>query len=280
MGNIPRRTQLYVPGNSRKFIENSSKLSCDSVILDFEDSVPYDQKDEARRLTLEAIESLDFACGEVCARINALKTTDGEKDIAYVSKVEQIDTLIVSKSEEPLGGVYNQTGKNLIPLIETPKGFLNLEDIIRSEGVVAVAWAAADLAALTDASISAYEGNPHILTTLSLAAHAYGLDAIDKVYFDIENMDGLLGEAMMSRRFGFSGKQIIHPDHIAPVQKIYSPSEEEISWAREVIGLLGKNNNDNRGALRMNGKLVDQVHIRIAEKILSKADSERKNKNQ
>ncbi len=268
---IPRRTQLYVPGNNRKFLEKASGLSVDSLIFDLEDSVPYPEKANARKLIREYMGNAEFKSKETCVRINSLSDPEGEKDIEFLSSLDGIDTIVVSKAENRLDRIHRTTGKQLIPLIESPVGMINMEETARSEGVAALAWAAGDLAALTDARVSAYERNPYILTSISLVAHAYGVEAIDKVYFEVDNIRGLLEEASVSRKYGFTGKQIIHPTHIEPVQKVFSPDEEEIRWAEKVISALGEKTAGKRGAVRLNGNLIDLVHVRMAERILGRA---------
>lgn len=263
-----RRCQLYVPGNNDRMVRKASGLSVDSIIFDLEDAVPTGEKQKARDMLQRLLEELEFRAPETCVRINSLSTGYSQADLQWLSGIDEIDTVIVPKTEHDTSDIHRSTGKRVIPLIETPKGFVNLEKIALSEGTAALAWAGGDLAFLTGGDISAYERNPYILTAMALVSGAYGLECIDKVYFDIGNIDGLVSEASNSRKYGFAGKQVIHPSHIEPVIRVYSPNEEQLRWARDVMDAYRKSENLGVGAIRMNGELVDSVHVRMAERIL------------
>lgn len=276
-----RRAQIYVPGNSIKMIQKSSDFNADSIIFDLEDAVPKNEKNAALRLLIQNLDGLDFKCREICVRINSLPLSKISGELEKISKIDTVDTLVIPKAESSLDEIYHLTGKNTIPLIETPKGLIGIEEIVRSEGVCAVTWGAADLSFSVGGEISAYERNSYVMTKLVMTAGAYGLDAIDKVYFAINNIEGLIEEASLAKSYGYSGKQVIHPAHLEAVEKIFSPSDGQLNWARRVLDAFKEEGNAKKGAVSLNSQLIDQAHVRMAEKILQlnnyieEADKER-----
>lgn len=263
-----RRVQLYVPGNNRKMISGAASFSVDSIIFDLEDAVPPAEKANARLTLREMLGDLVFKCNEICVRINSLSDKGSTKDIDMVGRIDAVDTIVVPKAESRLDGVAGSTGKKVLPVVESPKGMLKLEDIARSSGIDAIAWAGGDMSLLAGGELSAFERNPYVLTKIVLTARAYGLEAIDKVYFDITNIEGLVGEAANARKYGFSGKQVIHPTHITPVENVFTPSSEQLAWAEKVIRAFRTAEKSGRGAIRVDDTLVDEVHVRMAERII------------
>lgn len=264
-----RRAQLYVPGNNLKMIAKAATLRADSIILDLEDAVPPSEKQKARELLPSVLKETEFSCGELCLRINSLSEKEGPRDMELAGKMDAIDTVVVPKAESRLDLVSKKTGKRVLPVIESPKGILKIEEIATTEGTDALAWAGADLSMMAGGELSAYERNVYVLTRIALTSRAYGLEPIDKVYFDVGNIQGLIDEAENSRRYGFSGKQVIHPTHLAPVEKVFSPSEAQRLWAQRVLEAFRSEKVGGRGAIRLDGSLIDMVHVRIAERIVS-----------
>ncbi len=249
-------------------ITKAASLAVDSIIFDLEDAVPPAEKGNARGTLSRMLGELEFSCGEVCVRINPLSDRQSSSDIEMAGRMDVVDTVVVPKAETRLDGVAKATGKGTLPVIESPKGMLNLEDIARSDGTDAIAWAGGDLSLLAGGELSAYERNPYVLTGIVLTARAYGLEAIDKVYFEIKNIEGLVDEATNARRYGFSGKQVIHPTHVAPVENVFSPTADQLSWAENVMNAFRSAAASGRGAIRLGDELVDMVHVRMAERLI------------
>lgn len=258
---------MFVPAINEKMIRKSTELEADSIIFDLEDSVPYEEKENARQLLKRLLKELTWNKKELCIRVNPLYTKEGLKDLIFVSELD-VDTVIIPKAEENLGFVYKVTGKNIEPLIETPKGFLKIEDLVRSEGVVAVSYGAADFSLHVGGELKVYESNEYIMTKVVVVARAYDVDPIDKVYFDLKNLNGFEEECKVARGLGYVGKQVIHPSQIPIANKIFSVSEEEIAWARRVIEAYENAVKEGRGAIRLDDKLIDNVHYKIAKRIL------------
>lgn len=232
---MKRRTQLFVPGISEKMIKKSVELDADSIIFDLEDSVPYEEKENARQLLRKLLKELVWNGKELCVRINPLNTKEGLKDLIFVSELDVIDTVVIPKAEGDLSFVYMVTGKNIEPLVETPKGFLGIEDLIRSEGIVAISYGAADFSLYVSGDLKTYENNEYIKTKIVIVARAYDVDPIDKVYFDLNDLNGFEKECRVAKSLGYIGKQVIHPSQIPIANKIFSASQEEIEWAKRVV---------------------------------------------
>jgi citrate lyase subunit beta/citryl-CoA lyase len=248
------------------------ELRPDSVIIDLEDAVPIDGKENARKLISELLPQLDWGSKELCVRVNAPNTPWFYGDIDTVMKIDNVRCIVIPKAEFDLGFIYKATGKEIEPLIETARGLLNIEEVIRSEGVTAVSYGIADFALSVGGVLQAYESNQVLRTIVVSAARAYGVDPIDRVYFDIKNIEGFRRECVEAKSLGFVGKQVIHPSQIPIANEVFSPSKEEIEWARRVVEAYEKAVREGRGAISLDGQLVDHVHYRLARRILDFAN--------
>ncbi len=268
---MKRRSQLYVPANNPRMLEKSTALEADSVILDLEDAVPPDQKVPTRVSLPAELRRLDWGSREVCVRVNALSTPEGPGDVRALTTAERIRTLVIPKAEDDLSSVAKGSGKNLLPLVETARGLTRIEDVVRSEGVVAVSYGAGDLAVSVGGDIRAYARNVYVKTRIVTVAAAYGVDAIDRVYFDLQDADGFRAEAIEARGLGFVGKQVVHPNQVAWANEIFSPNPEEAAWAREIVSAYESAARGGTGAIRVRDQVVDAVHYRWARKVLERA---------
>jgi citrate lyase subunit beta/citryl-CoA lyase len=277
-----RRSQLFVPGNDEHKIRKSLELKCDSIIFDLEDAVPANEKSKARDLLARLLSELDWEGGnnnkkkmrkELCLRVNPINSPYFDSDVSKFNEEEKISSLVIPKAEG--GGALGRAqglsgGKNLIPLIETARGLLQIEDIVRTQGVVAVSFGAADFANSVGGSTKAYSGNVYVKTKIAVAARAYGVDPIDNVYFDLSNLEGFREEAIRSKELGFVGKQVVHPAQIEIANEVFSPSAEEVERAKRVVEAYEQASSLGAGAIRMNDELVDAVHYRSAKLLLER----------
>ncbi|AHC50810.1 citryl-CoA lyase [Sulfolobus acidocaldarius SUSAZ] len=263
-----RRSQLYVPSISEKMIRKSIELKADSIVFDLEDAVPPEDKEKARELLVKLINELEWRNKELCVRMNSLQLVDAYRDIVTISKLDKISCIVVPKAEGDLSFLHKATGKDLIPLIETGKGLIKVEDIVRSEGVVGVSYGIADLSLSVGGDYNFYEKNEFVKTYVVTTAKAYDVDPIDKVYFDLKNVDGFRRECEEAKKLGFVGKQVIHPTQVEIANQVFSPTAEEIEWARRVIEAYDNAKREGRGTIRLDDKLVDYVHYKIAKRIL------------
>jgi citrate lyase subunit beta / citryl-CoA lyase len=263
-----RRSQLYVPGNIEKMIRKSSSLGADSIILDLEDAVPAAQKEKARALVVKSISEMDWGKRELCVRINSPTSHQGKADIARLRTLDRLDAFVVPKAESDLSTIHESTGKHLIPIIETAKGLSGIDIVTGSSGVDAVTYGAADFALSVAGSVSEYLENVYVKTKIAVAARSTGIDPIDNVFFDLKNPLGFEKSSKQARALGFSGKQVVHPSQIKIANKVFSPSLEELRWARKVLGAYNKSIRSGRGAIALKGALVDEVHRKLAKRML------------
>ncbi len=266
---VLRRSQLFVPGNNERMIRKAAlELRPDSVIIDLEDAVPVNEKENARKLIRELLPQLNWGNKELCVRVNDPRTPFFYADIDTVYRIDHVKCIVIPKAEFDLGFVYKATSREIEPLIETAKGLLRLEDVVRSEGVTAVSYGIADFALSVGGSLKAYEPNQIIKTLVVSAARAYGIDPIDRVYFDIGNLEGFRMDCIEAKSLGFAGKQVIHPSQISIANEVFSPSDEEVNWARRIVEAYEGAVKEGRGAISLDGQLVDYVHYRLARRIL------------
>ena len=266
-----RRSQLYVPGNNPRMIEKAATLDVDSLILDLEDAVPPEQKAGTRGALGAEIRRLDWGSRELCVRVNGLGTPEGPDDVRVLAQEGRVGTLVIPKAEGDLSSLSRGTGKGLLPLIETALGLTRIEEVVRSDGVVGVSYGAGDFAVSVGGDIRAYARNVYVKTRIVTVAAAYGVDAIDRVYFDLEDVDGFRAESLEARGLGYVGKQVVHPQQVVLANAIFSPDPEEVAWAEEVVAAYESAARDGKGAIRVRDRLVDGVHYRWAREGLERA---------
>ena len=265
-----RRSQLYVPGNNEKMIAKAATLGADSVILDLEDAVPAGEKGAARELIAKLSKELDWGKKELCVRINASGTPEHPADISNVRRIERVDSVLIPKAEGDSSALGRKLAKSMIPIVETAGGLMTLGDLASSRGVVAMTYGAGDYATSVGGSVAAYLGNPTVKTLIVAAAQAEDVEAIDNVFFDLNDLNGFRSEATASRALGFTGKQVIHPSQIPVANEVFTPSESELKWARKIVREVEKAGARKKGAIRVEDKLVDAVHYRLAKSILER----------
>ena len=266
-----RRSQLYVPLSNERMVAKAATLEADSVILDLEDGVAPEQKADARTALPSRVAAADWGRRELCVRVNGLGTPEGPADLAAAAHVERVQTLVIPKAEGDLSAVARETGKGLLPLIETARGLARIEDVVRSEGVVGLSYGAGDFAVSVGGDIRAYARNPYVKTRIVTVAAAYGADALDQVFFDLRDPEGFRAEALESRALGYVGKQVVHPQQVTLANALFSPDPDEVAWAKEVVAAYESAARGGTGALRVRDRLVDAVHYRWAQKVLERA---------
>ncbi|KAF0110887.1 MAG: citrate lyase subunit beta / citryl-CoA lyase [Chloroflexi bacterium] len=288
--NVPElediRALLYVPGNDQKKIAKAASLMVDGIILDLEDGVADNRKDEARVTIAEALRTIDFGNSERLVRINPFYTGRAERDLQAVmpSKPDAIvvpkansaeiileTDRIISAAELALG--LNSGSIAIIALIESAKAFVNLPSICSaSPRVQGLIFGAEDLAA--DVGVTRTPFALELLyarSTLVMHATAFGMQAIDMVQTNFINLELLETESRQGAELGFSGKQIIHPAQIEIVHAAYTPSPESIERAQKILEGAQKTQADGRGAYSLDGEMVDLPVVKRAETILSRA---------
>ena len=286
------RSMLYVPANSWRMINNAASEGADAVILDLEDGCPMPEKETARVFARDSIGTLKEHGLQVFVRVNSLETGLTSTDISYVV-VQGLDGIMLAKTEskedilavEKLIGDEEQKKEieansiTVVALLETPKGILNLTDIIAaSQRVIAVGFGAGDFsremgAGMGVTKLSPEEYFPMVLfarSSIALAARAAGIQAIDTPFFGLViDLEGLRRETEKVKLLGFSGKQLTHPRHVATANDVFSPAKEEIDFANRVVEAYEDARAKGLGATTMGGKMIDYGSFKRAESLLS-----------
>ena len=270
----PRRSVLYMPGSNARALEKAKTLGADCFIFDLEDAVAPEAKGEARLQVCDAVAGGGYGKRELIIRINSLSSEWGKDDLAAAFKAKP-DAILVPKVNTPedlsaLSGID-------IPLwamMETPLAMLNAKDIAFAPGLEAFVMGTNDLAKETGASL---ERNRHAMTpwlmTCLAAARASGISIIDGVYNDFRNDAGLRTEAQQGADFGMDGKTIIHPGQIAACNETFAPSQKEIETAQSIIEAFSMPENKGKGAINLNGRMVELLHCEIAKKTIAIAEA-------
>lgn len=281
-----RRTMLFLPGNNPNMIANGEFLGADSVILDLEDAVSPDNKDAARTLVKYALKNLSFGKCEVIIRINSLDTPYWEIDLeemvpckpdvimptkvgdSYI--IEQLDKKLASLEEQhhlPIGSV------KLLPLIETALGIEQVFTIAcASKRIVGLLLGAEDLTA--DLRCERTQEGAEIAyarSRLLNAARAAGVEPYDCPFTAIDDMEGLAVDTRLAKSLGFSGKAVINPRHVSCINEIFSPSEKEIVYAKQVFLAIEEANRLGKGAISLNGRMIDAPIVQRAKLVLDAA---------
>lgn len=261
------RSALYLPASKPRVIEKARTLPADLVMLDLEDAVKDEEKDEARRAAVEAGPG-EWLAPLFAIRINGPGSPWHEADLAAMTDAARLDLIVVPKVEKPEAArlIAGETGRPLLAMIETPAGVYAARDIACTEGVAGLIVGTNDLAA----ELRLPPGNDRTglslaLQTIVMAARAAGGVALDGVYNVLDDEQGLSAQCEEGRRFGFDGKTVIHPSQIEPVNRIFGPSDSELEDARALIEA------QSGGAERFRGRMIEAMHVRDARRLLGRA---------
>ena len=275
----PRRSVLYMPGSNARALEKARTLPADAIILDLEDAVAPDAKELARRQVSDAVKARGFGKREVIVRINALSTAWGVDDLVAAAHAAP-DAILVPKvsSAKDLAEVEDRLGTTKVALwamVETPLAILNIKEIAGAGGRLAC------FVMGTNDLIKEFRGlhtpdRLNLAASLGLsvaAARAFGLAVIDGVYNGINDTDGFYAVCQQGRAFGFDGKTLIHPSQIEACNKVFAPSPEDVEAARKILAAFDKPENKGKGAISLDGRMVELLHAEIARQTVALADA-------
>jgi len=277
----PRRSALYLPASNARAIAKARTLPADVIILDLEDAVAPEAKDEARDAAVEAVNAGGFGHREVAIRANGLDTPWGEADLAAIAG-SAADAVLVPKvsgpadiaaCEDRLAGA--RPDMQLWAMIETCAAVPRLEAIAATAAETRLSlWIMGtnDLAKEMRARLTP-ERTPFlpILSLAVCAARAHGLAILDGVCNEFRDLARFEAEARQGLLFGFDGKSLIHPDQIAPTNAVFSPGEEELAQARAIIEAFALPENAGKGAIRVEGKMAELLHLDQAHRLVAMA---------
>jgi len=310
------RSELAVPGVNPALFTKAAQSAADVIFLDLEDAVAPDDKPQARKNVVAALNDIDWGSKVMAVRINGLDTHYMYRDVVdLVEQCPRLDMLVIPKVGVP-ADVYaldmlvtqiehsqgrEKSGSKRIGfevLIETALGMANVEAIAQSSRrLEALAFGSGDFAASTRARTTIIGGlHPEygVLTDcdaegrrvfhqtdpwhaaqvrLLVACRAYGLRPIDGPYGDFKDPEGYLAAARRVAALGFEGKWAIHPTQIEAANQVFSPSPEEISKAQRIVDAMAQAAREGKGAVQVDGRLVDIANIRMAQNLLQKASA-------
>jgi citrate lyase subunit beta / citryl-CoA lyase len=279
----PRRSVLYMPGSNARALEKAAVLPCDGLILDLEDAVAPEAKAIARTQVAEAAAAKRFGAREVVIRVNGLDTPWLRDDLAAAIKAGP-DALLVPKISSAgdlafVHGLMSDLGAPssmaLWAMMETPIAMFRAAEIAGSGGrLQCLVMGTNDI--VKEVHGLHTPGREAVMTSLGLsvlAARAFGLAILDGVYNDIDNEQGFLAVCAQGRAMGFDGKTLIHPSQIAPCNQAFAPSEAETAQARKILAAFALPENKGKGAISLDGRMVELLHADIAARTVAIADA-------
>ena len=272
----PRRSALYMPASNPRAVAKARSLDCDVLILDLEDAVLPEAKDAARTAAVAALAEGGFGAREVVVRVNGLDTPWGHRDLEAMAEAAPEAVLVpkvtgpadVERYAAALSGAPEHTA--LWAMIETAPVLFALDAIAgASSRLGALVMGLNDLARELGARQTPERTPFHAALSLTVAAaRAHGLVALDSVHNEVEDLDSLSAACRQGAEFGFDGKSLIHPSHLAICNAAFTPAPDEVAWARAVIAAFEEPVNVGKGALRVGGRLAERLHYDQASTLL------------
>jgi citrate lyase subunit beta / citryl-CoA lyase len=292
------RSLIFVPGNNKRFVDKAKALQADIICFDLEDSVPLNEKDLARKIIAETLTWRTQYKSSIYLRINSLDSDLWLLDLkdlirngidgVVVPKVNdqvQIKTIDYQLDEiEDTNNMLRGSVK-LIPSIEGARGVVNAYSIaISSQRVNAMVFGVFDFLYDMGLDYDENEGNEEYMyarAKVPVDARAAGVESFDGIWQKVDDTEGLIRDAIIAKKLGYSGKSIIHPAQIEPVHKVFVPTESQINWATKVIKALHEpmEKGQGLGAIKLEGKMIDAVHYKQAKAILDYVESSRSKKD-
>jgi len=263
---LPPRSALYLPASNPRAIKKARGLPADMVILDLEDAVKPEDKEVARKAAFEAVNE-GFAGKIAAIRINGPETRWHRDDLEAVS-ASSCDMFVLPKVEDAgvASTIAKSAGKPLLTMIETPHGVLRVAEIASPPGIAGLIAGTNDLAnALHLPDANNRTGLGLSLQLIVLAARAAGIWALDGVFNDLADPDGLTAQCAEGRSLGFDGKTLIHPNQIEIANRAFLPSTVELEDARALVAAA------SGGAERFRDRMIETMHVEMAKRLLARA---------
>jgi citrate lyase subunit beta/citryl-CoA lyase len=283
----PRRSLLFMPGSNARALEKARMLPADGIILDLEDSVAPDAKPAARDQIARAVTAGGFGRREVLIRINALDSPWWIDDVIMAGNARP-DGIVVPKisSVEDLADVAGRLGASntdrsikIWAMIETARAVLHAEELAaacRDPQIPLAGFVFGPNDISRETRIRMLPGRAAMLPMIThciLATRLHGLEILDGPYSDIGNARGFAEECAQGRDLGFDGKTLIHPGQIDACNAIFTPPEEEVAQARKIIAAFEQPENAARGAIQLDGRMVERLHADMARRTIAMADA-------
>jgi citrate lyase subunit beta/citryl-CoA lyase len=283
----PRRSVLYMPGSNARALEKAREIAADALILDLEDAVAPEAKETARAQVCAAVKAGGYGRRELVIRTNGLDTPWFAADLAAAAEAKP-DAILIPKVSSPetlqqigtlLDGLWAAPEIRVWAMIETPLAVLDAERIARAvqdrrTRLACFVMGTNDLAKETRARF--VPGRAPMLpwlTTAILAARAYGIDIVDGVYNDLKDEAGFTAECEQGRDLGFDGKTLIHPGQVATANAVFAPDDAELTRARTIIAAFDQPENADKGAIQLDGRMVERLHAEMAKRVVALGES-------
>jgi citrate lyase subunit beta/citryl-CoA lyase len=287
----PRRSLLFMPGSNARALEKARNLAADCLILDLEDSVAPDAKTKARDQIAAAVAAKGFGRREIWVRTNSLDSPWWKDDVAMAAQAKPDGILVpkISTADDlaAIGALLAELGADpsikVWAMIETARAVLDADDL---------AACARDPKTLIETRLAGFVFGPNdiaretrirmlpgraamipMITHCILAAHAHGLEMLDGPYSDFSNQEGFAEECAQGRDLGFDGKTLIHPSQIEACNAVFTPPAQEVAEARRIVEAFALPENAARGAIQLDGRMVERLHADMAKRTLAIADA-------
>ncbi len=278
----PRRSALYMPGANARALDKARSLPADVLILDLEDAVAPDAKEQARAQVMAAVHEGGYGSRELVIRVNGLDTQWGHADLVAAA-TSGADAVLICKVDSAEGvrqadRVLRAAGApdslRLWVMMETPRAMLAAGDIAGAcARIECLVMGTSDLT--KDLNALATRDRLPMVTSLGLcmlAARAYGLTAIDGVHVDLEDEEGLAASCRQGRELGFDGKTLIHPKQLTAANEAFAPSVDEVARARRIIAAHAEAVAAGKGITLVDGKLIEALHVETARRVVALAE--------
>src|SRR5438067_10425455 len=283
----PRRSLLFMPGSNARALEKARVLPADCLILDFEDSVAPDSKAKAREQIAEAIAAKGFGKREIWIRTNSLESPWWADDVAMAGQAKPGGILVPKVSSEDelnkvgdrLRAIGADPSIKVWAMVETARAVLDADKLAAASRdpktrLAGFVFGPNDISRET--RIKMQPGRAAMMPMITqciLATRAHGLEILDGTYSDISNVDGFALECAQGRDLGFDGKTLIHPGQIVACNAIFTPPAEEVAHARRIIAAFERPENASRGAIQLDGQMVERLHADMARRTIAIADA-------
>ncbi|MCY3854332.1 MAG: CoA ester lyase [Thaumarchaeota archaeon] len=274
------RSLFFVPGNNKRFIQKAKSLQSDIICFDLEDSVPENQKETARELIHNELQITQYK-QQVYVRINTLKSNNAYADLSKIlnSKINgivipKVDTVAELKIIEKYVSQFESDQKinpiKFIPSIESAQGVINSYAIASSsKRIYALIFGIFDLLNNLGVNYIPKLGLMNFARQkIPIDAKAAGVFSIDSIWQDLGDMNGFIKDCIIGRDLGYSGKSIIHPSQLHAAYDIFKPNDNEIKWAQEVYAAYLESTKHGMGTIKLNDKMIDEVHYKMAKSLL------------
>ena len=283
----PRRSVLYMPGSNARALEKARTIPADALILDLEDAVAPQSKDEARAQVCAAVRAGGYGRRELVIRVNAEDTpwfaddlaaaAEARADAILIPKISRAETLLAIGQR--LTDLWADPAIAVWAMIETPLAILHAERIAAAAAdprarLSCFVLGTNDLAKETRARFVPGRATmlPWLATTI-LAARAHGIDILDGVYNDLQDEPGFRAECEQARDLGFDGKTLIHPAQVEAANAVFAPAEAELARARAIIAAFDSPENAGKGAIQLDGRMVERLHAEMARRTVALAEA-------